>query len=231
MELIYGAPLWLAQTNFWVVRSTKSSNECVLIDVPPQPDIILDFLTQNSLKPVAIIATHGHIDHTGGIPTIVEAKETLDENGNQTIPVHIHKNDMNYLSDPVGSSPMLGEALKQAKISNRLPELIEFIDSDATFEGAGMRFTALHTPGHTPGSTCFKLQIADLDPVLFTGDHLFAGSIGRTDLDGGSYPALLDSMATKIWPLPDKTVVLPGHGASTTIGVEKATNPYLVDIR
>ena len=231
MDLIFGKPLWVASTNFWVVRSAKASRECVLIDVPPEPTIIIDFLREHSLKPVAIIATHGHIDHTGGIPTIVEHQPYLIGDDAQQIPLHIHKNDRHYLLDPFGSSPLLGEVLKQAKLSSSVPEVIEFLDDDVTFSGAGMHFSSLHTPGHTPGSTCFKLQLADLNPILFTGDHLFAGSIGRTDLAGGSHQTLIESMANKIWPLPDNTIILPGHGESTTIGIEKSTNPYLSELR
>jgi glyoxylase-like metal-dependent hydrolase (beta-lactamase superfamily II) len=93
-----------------------------------------------------------------------------------------------------------------------------------------MTFTALHTPGHTRGSTCFLLDVDGEAPVLFSGDHLFAGSIGRTDLPGGSREQLLASMTEKILPLPDEVQVLPGHGDTTTIGRERATNPFLVDL-
>jgi glyoxylase-like metal-dependent hydrolase (beta-lactamase superfamily II) len=94
-----------------------------------------------------------------------------------------------------------------------------------------MTFTAIHTPGHTRGSVCFKLDVEGEAPVLFSGDHLFAGSIGRTDMPGGSYEQLMQSMAEKILPMPDDVNVLPGHGPVTTIGRERKTNPFLVELQ
>nr|MDQ6927372.1 MBL fold metallo-hydrolase [Actinomycetota bacterium] len=96
--------------------------------------------------------------------------------------------------------------------------------------GAGMTFTTLHTPGHTKGSVCFLLEVEGETPVLFSGDHLFAGSIGRFDLPGGSKDELLASMEAKILPLDDAVDVLPGHGPATTIGKERATNPFLTGL-
>jgi hydroxyacylglutathione hydrolase len=93
-----------------------------------------------------------------------------------------------------------------------------------------MTFTAIHTPGHTQGSTCFLLEVDGEAPILFTGDHLFAGSIGRTDLPGGSHDQLMASMAAKILPLDDAVQVLPGHGDTTTIGKERSTNPFLTGL-
>jgi glyoxylase-like metal-dependent hydrolase (beta-lactamase superfamily II) len=94
-----------------------------------------------------------------------------------------------------------------------------------------MTFTAIHTPGHTKGSVCFQLEIDREPPVLFSGDHLFAGSIGRTDLPGGSYEELMTSMAEKILPMNDEVVVLPGHGETTTVGRERRTNPFLLELQ
>ena len=94
-----------------------------------------------------------------------------------------------------------------------------------------MTFTAVHTPGHTRGSTCLRLEVDGEPPILFSGDHLFAGSIGRTDMPGGSYDVLMESMAEKILPLADETQVLPGHGPTTTIGRERRTNPFLLELQ
>jgi len=93
-----------------------------------------------------------------------------------------------------------------------------------------MTFTAIHTPGHTQGSTCFLLEVEGEAPLLFSGDHLFAGSIGRTDMPGGNHAQLMASMAEKILPLDDAVQVLPGHGDTTTIGAERATNPFLLEL-
>ena len=95
-------------------------------------------------------------------------------------------------------------------------------------KGGGMTFTAIHTPGHTKGSVCFKLDVEGEPPILFSGDHLFAGSIGRTDLPGGSYQELMESMAEKILPMPDEVNDLPGHGPVTTVGRERVSNPFLL---
>ena len=229
-DLIYCAPLWLAQTNFWAIRSATSSRECILVDVPPDPRAVFKFLSETSLKVVAIIATHGHIDHVGGIPSIVEARENLSTSGHQMLEVHLHQGDHEMILDPTATSGALGAELASSGLSTRAPELLYDISDGEVIKGAGICFTALHTPGHTRGSTCFKLSLADLDPLLLSGDHLFAGSIGRTDLPNGSYEDLMDSMASKILPLPDNTVVLPGHGATTTIGIERATNPFLAEL-
>ena len=105
------------------------------------------------------------------------------------------------------------------------------MDDGEQVRGAGMTFTAVHTPGHTRGSVCFTLEIDGEPPILFSGDHLFAGSIGRTDLPGGSFEQLMQSMAAKVLPMADETVVLPGHGGTTTVGHERMTNPFLVELR
>ena len=93
-----------------------------------------------------------------------------------------------------------------------------------------MTFTAIHTPGHTPGSTCFLLEVDGEAPILFSGDHLFQGSIGRTDMPGGSLEQLVESMIEKILPLPDEVRVLPGHGDVTTIGEERVNNPFVKEM-
>jgi glyoxylase-like metal-dependent hydrolase (beta-lactamase superfamily II) len=105
------------------------------------------------------------------------------------------------------------------------------MDDGDIVSGAGMRFECLHTPGHTRGSVCFRLDVDGNAPILFSGDHLFQGSIGRTDLPGGSFDALMASMVDKILPLPDDVQVLPGHGSTTTIGWERTTNPFLIELQ
>ncbi len=104
------------------------------------------------------------------------------------------------------------------------------LDDGQRVSGGGATFTSLHPPGHTWGSVCLRLEVEGEAPVLFSGDHLFAGSVGRTDLPGGSSEALLASMADKILPLDDDLAVLPGHVPTTTIGRERATNPFLVGL-
>jgi glyoxylase-like metal-dependent hydrolase (beta-lactamase superfamily II) len=115
-------------------------------------------------------------------------------------------------------------------VDTRPPEVIEGLDDGTVVRGAGMEFRAVHTPGHTQGSVCLRLDVEGVQPLLFSGDHLFAGSIGRTDLPGGSFPQLMASMAEKILPMDDDVAVLPGHGPATTIGRERRTNPFILEL-
>lgn len=222
--LIEGIPLWLAQTNAWLVAPSGAGGEAVLIDAPPEPARIIERLEHHGLRLVALLNTHGHIDHIGGVGTLVHELE-----GGDQIDVRIHDDDKHMLLDPLGTSGSFGAYLEGLDL--RPPELIHGIDDGERLRGAGMTFTALHTPGHTRGSVCFKLEIDGEAPVLFSGDHLFAGSIGRTDLPGGSYDELMGSMAEKILPMADDTVVLPGHGGTTTVGRERMTNPFLIELQ
>lgn len=231
--LIEGLPLWLAATNAWIVAPDGPGGECVLIDAPPDPTAILQRLAHHELRLVALLSTHGHVDHVGGVGEVVRGVP-----GNGSTPVHIHEGDRHMLLDPVGTSGQFGLYLEAAGLDVRPPEVICGIDDGERIRGAGLTFTAIHTPGHTRGSVCFLLQVddgggsgGDVPPILFSGDHLFRGSIGRTDLPGGSYEDLMASMADKILPMDDAVAVLPGHGETTTIGQERRTNPFLVELQ
>ena len=221
--LLEGVSLWLAETNAWVLAPAPGG-ECLLVDAPPDPEAILARLAGHGLRLVALLSTHGHVDHVGGVGPVVRAQE-------QPVPVHIHDGDRHMLLDPVGTSGALGLALEAQGLDVRPPELIHGLDDGQRVTGAGMALTAVHTPGHTRGSTCFLLEVEGQVPVLFSGDHLFRGSVGRTDLPGGSFEQLMASMAEKILPLPDEVRVLPGHGPETTIGRERRSNPFLLDLQ
>ena len=224
--LIEGLPLWLAETNAWIVAPSGPGGECVLIDCPPDPSSILKRLEHHGLRLVALLSTHGHVDHVGGIGSVVHAQEHAAD-----LPVHIHDDDRHMLLDPVGTSGQFGQFLLGAGLDLRPPELLYGLDDGQQVSGAGMTFTAIHTPGHTRGSTCFLMEVEGEAPILFSGDHLFQGSIGRTDLPGGSFDQLMESMAEKILPMADDVNVLPGHGPTTTVGRERRFNPFLLELQ
>ncbi len=220
---IAGLRLWIAGTNAWIVAPTGDGGECVLVDAPPDPGAILAHLDEHGLRLVALLATHGHIDHVGGVGEICRGQ-------GDDVAVRIHDGDRHMLLDPIGTSGTLGQILEYEELDLRPPELLAGLDHGERVSGAGMTFTAIHTPGHTRGSTCFLLETEGDGTVLFSGDHLFAGSVGRTDLPGGSHDQLMASMAERILPLDDAVQVLPGHGDTTTIGKERATNPFLLEL-
>lgn len=219
--LVEGFPLWFFETNCWVVAPGEDG-PCVVIDAPPEPDRIAERLERHRLTPAALLNTHGHVDHVGGDGLLVKRFP---------MPVYVHDLDRAHVIDPVGQvEAMFGG---RVPLEYPVPPRIERVDDGDVLELAGLRFRAVHTPGHTPGSTCYLLQGARADErdVLFSGDHLFAGSVGRTDLPGGSWADLMASMREKVMTLAPDTVVAPGHGPTTTIGQELAVNPFLAEAR
>jgi glyoxylase-like metal-dependent hydrolase (beta-lactamase superfamily II) len=214
--LIAGVPLWLAETNAWVI-APETGGLAVVIDAPPDAGGITDLLREHDLTPVALLVTHGHVDHVGAAGAVATR---------YSINAYIHPDDEYLYRDPVAQMRALwGMALPGdfAPPQRWMP-----LSGGDRLDLGGIRFDVLHTPGHTPGHCCFHVGEAG---VLFSGDQLFAGSIGRTDLPGGSYEALMDSMRTRIAPLPADTEVFPGHGATTTLAAELATNPFLQDLQ
>ncbi len=166
--------------------------------------------------------THGHIDHIGGVGTLVHESD-------HDIEVRIHDADKHMLLDPLGTSGMLRSYLEDLDL--RPPEVIYGIDDGERIRGVRHD---VHRDPHARTHTRIGVLSARHRrgaPILFSGDHLFQGSIGRTDLPGGSYEQLMASMAEKILPLPDETHVLPGHGGTTTVGMERRTNPFLIELQ
>jgi glyoxylase-like metal-dependent hydrolase (beta-lactamase superfamily II) len=209
--LIDGRPLWLAQTNTWVI-APESGGLAVVIDAPPDPSGVLDLLARHDLTPVALLLTHGHVDHAGGAGRLVRAVSAT---------AFVHPADDFLTLDPSSQLRMLFGMVPPGEYDP--PESFTALADGDRLNLAGIDFDVLHTPGHTPGHCCFS--IAD-EGVLFSGDQLFAGSIGRTDLPGGDTDKLMASMRSKIMPLDDDVRVLPGHGPETTIGSERTTNPF-----
>ncbi|RAY17220.1 MBL fold metallo-hydrolase [Actinomadura craniellae] len=220
--LVAGFPAGSFAANCYVV-APAAGEECVIID--PGQDAaagIDEILREHRLKPVAVIATHGHIDHIWSVAPVCGAKD---------VPAYIHPDDRDLLTDPAkGLSLQPGQQLFGG-LTFAEPDDVRELSDGAVLELAGLQLTVDHAPGHTPGSVTFRTPATESIPdVLFTGDLLFAGSIGRTDLPGGDYQAILDSLARVCLPLPDETAVLPGHGGQTTIGQERATNPFLAEL-
>jgi glyoxylase-like metal-dependent hydrolase (beta-lactamase superfamily II) len=223
--LVEGFPLWFFDTNCWVV-ATGEDGPCVVIDAPPEPERIAERIEHHRLTPVALLNTHGHVDHVGGDGGLV---------ARFPMPVFVHDLDRRHVVDPGAQVRMMfGE---RVVIDAPPPPVIERFDDGDTLDLADLRLRAIHTPGHTPGSTCFLLEaVSDIPSpaerqILFSGDHLFAGSVGRTDLPGGSWSDLMASMREKILVLPPEVTVAPGHGPVTTIGRELATNPFVAEAK
>ena len=189
------------------------SGECVVIDPgcygERELQRLKDFVEQKQLKPVRILLTHGHFDHILGLEDVART---------WNLDAWIHPDDRRLMVSSGQWCAQLGLSLKP--FSGQLHDLS---DGDVlTFGPSSLRVIA--TPGHTPGGVCFFCEEAG---VLFSGDTLFAGSIGRTDTEGGDYDQLMGSISCKILPLDGNVTVLPGHGPATSVGYERATNPFL----
>ena len=216
--LIRSFPAGAFATNCYAVASGPRA-ECVVVD--PGMDAVASLgrmLAEDGLKPVAVVLTHGHLDHTWSVLPVCDGYD---------IPAYLHPQDFGMLSDPArwhgpAFAPLIG-ALQLPDPSEVRP-----LDDGAVLDLAGVRLSVRHAPGHTEGSVVFEFDLDD-SPGLLAGDLLFAGSIGRVDLPGGSWEAMLASLRDVVLPLDDATVVLPGHGPATTIGRERATNPYLAE--
>ncbi len=211
--LIAGFPAGSFAANCYILAPGPGA-ECLIIDPGQDAEAgIEEVLTGHRLHPVAVLATHGHLDHIWSVAPVCGARN---------IPAYIHPADRELLTDPAkGFSLAAGQQLFGGLEFSEPDDVLELADG-MTLELAGVSLVVDHAPGHTPGSVTFRLP-----DTVFTGDLLFAGSIGRTDLPGGDYRTILDSLARVCLPLPDETVVLPGHGPQTTIGAERASNPFL----
>jgi hydroxyacylglutathione hydrolase len=224
--LIAGFPAGPWGTNCYVA-ATGPGTECVVID--PGKDAapgVAEVVAEHRLKPVAVLVTHGHVDHMWCVAPVA---------GTYDATAWIHPDDRHLLANPMaGMSAETTQMLLGGKYEFAEPDDVREIGDGSEIELAGLRFAVDHTPGHTPGSITFRTPYDDdsagVSEVMFAGDLLFAGSIGRTDLPGGDHPTMLRSLATKVLTLPDDVVVLPGHGEQTSIGQERATNPFLLDL-
>jgi hydroxyacylglutathione hydrolase len=189
-----------------------AGTEAVVVDPGFEPDEILDFLMQCGLHLVAILNTHGHVDHIAGNRSVKQAYPAA--------PIVIGRGDADMLTD-ANLNLSAGFGLPVTS-----PPADELVADGDRLTLAGLTFDVREVPGHSPGHVVF--YVADATPPrLLGGDVLFQGGVGRTDFPGGSFDQLAAGIRTKLWKLPAETVVYPGHGPTTTIGIEKRTNPYV----
>lgn len=196
------------QTNCYLAIN-KETKEAIIIDPGDDADRIGMRLKQLEAKPVAILLTHGHFDHAGAAKTLATQYDIL---------VYAHEKEAKTLEDSRMnlSGPLTGGATTyHADV---------FLKDEQELTLAGLHMRVLFTPGHTPGGCCYYFPRED---VLFSGDSLFCGSVGRTDFPGGSMRTLVDSVRNKLMSLPENTIVYPGHDIETTIEQERRYNPFL----
>jgi glyoxylase-like metal-dependent hydrolase (beta-lactamase superfamily II) len=205
-RLILGA----YQTNCYILRESKAAKDCLIIDTGLEAGELVDFLQRHNLNPVAVVLTHGHADHVTGL---VALRGRFPH-----IKVYIHKLDAEMLTGEKDNLSAMAGVLFSSE-----PADFSLEEGDV-IEQANIKLDVLHTPGHTPGGIC--LYSKD-EGIVFVGDTLFADSVGRTDMPGGSATQLIKSIKQKLCILPDETVVYPGHGPQTTISQEKENNPFL----
>ena len=225
--LVAGFPAGAWGTNCYVL-APGPGQECVVVD--PGQDAapgVEDVVREHRLRPVAVLLTHGHIDHMWSVVPVCGAHD---------VPAYVHPDDRALLTDPgrglsAETREMLAGQLTGGTMTFSEPDDVRELADDAQLELAGLRIGVRHAPGHTGGSVTFGTEADGDDPsLLLSGDLLFRGGVGRSDLPGGDPDALLDSLGRVCLPLPDDTLVLSGHGPETTIGHERATNPWLREV-
>jgi len=200
-------PVGPLQCNCYILWSDPS--DCVVIDPGDEPEKIIAALTARELTPTLILNTHGHFDHTGAVDALRKKYSAS---------YRIHADEQQILRWIPAGTKMWGITIPAA------PVPLEFVADRQKFTHHDLVVEAIHTPGHTPGSTCYYVEKLN---SVFTGDTLFAASIGRTDFPGGSMPQILDSIHERLLTLPPETKVYPGHGPATTIEAESESNPFL----
>lgn len=188
------------------------NQEAVLIDVGLDPEKIIEYLNSQKISLIAILLTHGHFDHIGGIDYLIEKFD---------VPVYIHQSEKEWLNNPALNGSSSFSFFKDIR-SSAEPTLLF---GDSKLRIGNFLFDVIHTPGHSPGGLSYKIN-----NWLFTGDTLFKESIGRTDLGAGNYQQLINSINEKLFKLIDETIVLPGHGEESLLGYEKLNNPYVADL-
>lgn len=217
---ISGFPAGSFQANCYVIAAERGGEALVVDPGQDAAERLASVLAENDLRPAAVLLTHGHLDHIASAAQVCAA-------GN--LPAYLHGADDHLLDDPLaGLSAQLRTALSGLDLTGLRPDTVIGLTEVAELTLADLVLQVDHTPGHTGGSVVFRLAAQDGRPdVLLTGDTLFAGSVGRTDLPGGSGEELMRSIAEHLLVRGDDAVVLPGHGPTSTIGAERSGNPFL----
>ncbi|GEL19051.1 MBL fold metallo-hydrolase [Pseudonocardia asaccharolytica] len=216
--LVAGFPAGAFQTNCYVL-ARDAGEACIVVD-PGQDAVepLEELLAEHRLTPVAVLLTHGHFDHTFSVAPVCDGHD---------MPAWIHPDDREMLADPLKGISADSAAFFGGRLELREPREVRHLDDGSTLSLAGLELRVDHTPGHTPGSVVFSTPTEEGVEVVLAGDTLFAGSVGRTDLPGGSHEQLLASIRDRLLTRDDSAFVLPGHGPTTTIGRERASNPFL----
>ncbi|WP_102346739.1 MBL fold metallo-hydrolase [Bacillus sp. Marseille-P3661] len=202
-------PLGALQTNAYIIEN--ENKECIIIDPGSEAKRFIRKIEEKELNPLAVLLTHAHFDHIGAVD---------DVRDKWNIPVYIHEKEQDWLTEPsLNGSKHFG--LKEVIKARSADHLIV---KEETLVLGTFSFKVFETPGHSPGSVSYYLEN---ESVVFSGDALFARSIGRTDLRGGSHKQLIESIHTRLLVLPEETIVAPGHGPTSTIGIEMNENPFL----
>lgn len=229
--LIAGFPAQAYATNCYVVAPAEGER-CLVVDPGfGVVDQLRELLAQLRLKPAAVLLTHGHVDHVYSVTPVCTTGDDDD------LPAFIHTDDAYRLADPIaGLDPQLVAMFERqfgTAVTWREPSTVRTVTDHEQLDLAGISLEVLHAPGHTEGSVMFTVPDAPdgfavpVTRTVLAGDVLFQGSIGRTDLPGGSDEAMQRSLREVVLPLPDDSLILPGHGPATTMERERATNPYL----
>ncbi|MDZ5712159.1 MBL fold metallo-hydrolase [Jeotgalibacillus haloalkalitolerans] len=205
----YQLPLGPMQTNAYILYNDRK--ECLIIDPGEEAHKVMQFIQQKSLKPLGILLTHAHFDHIGAVEEVRHEYQ---------IDVYMHIQEKSWLSKPEKNGSALFQGIDPIVAS----PAEQIWDQEGEVSIGDFRFQLYHTPGHSPGSVSFYFKEESL---VISGDVLFNGSIGRTDLPGGQMEELIKSIKNKLLTLEDQTYVLPGHGPVTTISRERNHNPFL----
>ena len=222
---IEGFVLGMWQANCYILGDVQLGTAVVVDPGQDGAPVVRERLAARGVRCEAILLTHGHLDHIWSVPELA---------GELDVPVLLHTEDHYLWDDPAAAFGDLPPGALKSQFGldwDPPPGVLDGLRDGQSLSFAGIGFEVRHTPGHTPGSSVFLLtDTGEDDPLLVSGDLIFAGSVGRTDFPRGSWQDQMDSIARVVLPLPDSTVIVSGHGAETTVGAERAGNPFLREI-